>query len=235
YQKTLQYIQDIGSEVAKSIYHFFRESHNQEVISQLISLGVVWTESNDNKPIKNTTLSDFLNWLGKKNNEINWNGIDKFGPQKAKFIADKFSNLENLMDANETDLSKIEGINKVLANNIFIFFRNTENLQVIDQLRDCGVSWDDKIDEKPVSHLSLSGKKFVLTGTLAKFKRDDAKNKIEELGGKVSESVSKKTDFVVAGSEAGAKLNEAIKLGIKVLNEDMFISMLNSTRKMDDT
>jgi DNA ligase (NAD+) len=132
------------------------------------------------------------------------------------------------MAADETDLSKIEGINKVLANKIFLFFRNIENLQVINQLRDCGVRWDDEIDENPVSHLSLNGKIFVLTGILAKFKRDDAKNKIEELGGKVSGSVSKKTDFVVAGAEAGTKLNEAIKLGIKVLNEDEFLMLLSS-------
>ena len=226
--KTLQYIPDIGAKVAKSIYHFFKETHNQGVISQLITLGVVWDKSKDINSTRKTTLSDFLNWLGKKGDNIYWNGIDKFGPQKSKLIADKFGNLENIMAADETDLSKIEGINKVLANKVFLFFRNIENLQVINQLRDCGVRWDDEIDEKPASHLSLSGKIFVLTGILAKFKRDDAKNKIEELGGKVSGSVSKKTDFVVAGAEAGTKLNEAIKLGIKVLNEEEFLMLLSS-------
>ena len=162
-----------------------------------------------------------------------WNGIDKFGPQKAKLVADKFGNLENVMVADENDLSKIKGINKVLAKNIFLFFRNIENLEVINQLRNCGVNWNNEIDAKPISNSLFNGKIFVLTGTLSRFKRDEAKNKIEELGGKVSGSISKKTDFVVAGVEAGTKLNEAIKLGIKVLNEDEFVILLSKEKEKE--
>lgn len=234
YSKTLQYIPDIGPEVAKSIYLFLKETHNQDVISQLIKLGVVWDKLKDSNSNRKTTLSDYLTWLGKKSSDIYWNGIDKFGPQKAKLIADKFGNLENVMTADENELSKIEGINKVLAKNIFLFFRNIDNLEVINQLRDCGVNWNNEIDAKPISNSLFSGKTFVLTGTLSRFKRDDAKNKIEELGGKVSGSVSKKTDFVVAGVEAGTKLNEAINLGIKILNEDDFETLLSKEQESNN-
>jgi len=234
YSKTLQYIPDIGHEVAKSIYLFLRETHNQDVISQLIKLGVVWDKRKDSIANRNTTLSDFLTWLGKKSSDMYWNGIDKFGPQKAKLVADKFGNLENVMVADENDLSKIKGINKVLAKNIFLFFRNIENLEVINQLRNCGVNWNNEIDAKPISNSLFNGKIFVLTGTLSRFKRDEAKNKIEELGGKVSGSISKKTDFVVAGVEAGTKLNEAINLGIKILNEDEFVTLLSKEQESNN-
>ena len=132
------------------------------------------------------------------------------------------------MEADESQLLKIKGINETLAKNIVMFFKGTETIQVIQQIRDCGLRFDYEIKEKTVSHLPFTGKIFVLTGTLTKYKRDDAKNKIEELGGKVSGSVSKNTDFVIAGTEPGTKLNEAIKLGIKVLNENEFLMLLSS-------
>lgn len=228
HQKTIQYISDIGHEVAKSIYLFFREIHNKEVISQLRTLGVFWNEPIKDKSTMDTTLSDFLYWLGRKgSDEKYWNGIDKFGPQKAKLLADKFGNIEKLIEADESELLKINSINETLAKNIVLFFRQTETIQVIQQLRDCGVRFDYEIEENTISQLPFTGKTFVLTGTLSNFKRDEAKNNIEKLGGKVSGSVSKNTDFVVVGDEPGSKLDDANRLGIKVLYEEDFISMLN--------
>jgi DNA ligase (NAD+) len=239
YSKTLQYIPDIGHEVAKSIYLFLKETHNQDVISQLINFDVVWDKLKDSNSNRDTTLSDFLNWLRKpikdSDKEINWHGIPKMGEKTVDRIATYFSsNLEKLMEADENVLLKIKGINETLARNIVLFFKEPENLKVINQLRKCGVNWNNEIDAKPISNSLFSGKTFILTGTLSRFKRDDAKNKIEELGGKVSGSVSKKTDFVVAGEEAGTKLNEAINLGIKILNEDEFMKLLSKEQESNN-
>jgi DNA ligase (NAD+) len=285
--KTIQYISDIGPEVAKSIYLFMRETHNKEVISQLRTLGVFWDEPIKKESTIYTSLASFLSWLCKKNegdwkkiigiepekakllkfenlirtNESTllsikgiddtlarriikffndndnlrfiWKGINGLGPEKTKSLADKFGNLENLMEADESELLKINSINETLAKDIVIFFKETETVQVIQQLRNCGVRFDYEIEAQTISHLPFTGKTFVLTGALTNYKRDDAKNKIEELGGKVSSSVSNKTDFVVAGLEPGSKLNEAIKLGINVLNEDEFVMLLSKEQEKD--
>jgi NAD-dependent DNA ligase len=293
--KTLQYIQDIGVEVAKSIYLFFREFHNQAVISQLRELGVKWNDLNESIVTKKITFSTLLNWLGKKTwdnswkniNGLNsenikliedkfhpieklmdakekellkldginenlaqniilffenqnnlkfiWKGINGLGPQKAKLLADNFDSIEKLMLADVLDIIKIEGINETLAKNVVIFFKEASTIQVIKQLQECGVIFHDEVNETQNSSSIIRDKIFVLTGTLSKFKRDEAKNKIEELGGKVSGKVTTKTDFVVAGAEPGTKLNEANKLEIKVLNEEDFISMLNSAQTRDNT
>jgi DNA ligase (NAD+) len=238
YPKTLQYIPDIGPEVAKSIYYFFREEHNQEVISQLRTSGVRWDDLKESKTIRNTTLSDFLNWLRKpvKDHvkEINWSGIDKMGQKKAELIAAHFSSIEKLMEADEHVLLKIEGISETLARNIVLFFKESDNLKVIKQLQECGVHWNDEVHKKQVSSSLVSGKVFVLTGTLAQLKRDEAKSKIEELGGRVSGSVSKNTDFLVAGTEPGSKLKDAMQLGIKILDEEKLLSFLSEDKKEDN-
>ena len=238
YPKTLQYIPDIGPEVAKSIYYFFREQHNQEVISQLKTSGVRWDELKETKSIKNTTLSVFLNWLRKPIKDpvkkINWSGIDKMGQKKAELISTHFSSIEKLIEADENVLLKIGGINETLARNIVLFFKEPENLKVIKQLRECGVSWDVEVHEKPVSPSLVSGKTFVLTGTLSKLKREEAKSIIEELGGRVSGSVSKNTDFLVAGTDAGSKLKDAMQLGIEVLDEERFMSLLAEDKREDN-
>lgn len=292
YPKTLQYIPDIGPEVAKSIYYFFREQHNQEVISQLRASGVFWDEPIKDEAIMQSTLSHFLNWLCKKNegdwktiidvapekaklisenfnfedlikaNENSllriegideilarnivqffkepenlrfiWKGVSGLGPEKAEILADKFSLLENLIAADLTNLSKIKGINKTLANSIIHFFKEQETIKVIEQLRECGVYWDRNAQEKRISISPLRGKIFVLTGTLRQLKRDEAKGKIEELGGHVSGSVSKNTDFLVAGAEPGSKLDEAMLLGIEVLDEEKFLSLLAEDKKEDN-
>jgi len=235
YPKTLQYIEDVGQEVSKSIYYFFRETHNLEIISQLIKYSLHWGDLTETKVIKQISFSDFLNWLRTpiKDNieELNWPGIDKMGPKKVELLANYFGNIEKLKEADENILSNIKGIDKILARNIALFFKKPENLKVIKQLQECGASWEDKFHEKLVSSSLVSGKIFVLTGTLTQFKRDEAKNKIEQLGGKVSGSVSKNTDYVIVGAEPGSKFVEANKLGIKVLDEESFITLLTEEEK----
>ena len=185
---------------------------------------------NDNETIVYTTLSDFIHWLCKPVKdpvkEINWPGIDKMGPKKAELIATNFSSIEKLIEADEHTLIKIKGINDILARNIVSFFNAPENIKVIKQLQECGVSWDAEAQKKSFSPSLIKGKNFVLTGSLVNFKREEVKNKIEELGGRVSGSVSKKTDFVIAGIDPGSKLKDAIELGINVLDEENFLSLL---------
>lgn len=231
YPKTIEYIPNIGPEVAKSIHHFFAEPHNQEVIKQLKASGVQWNEPQDSKAIKSDTLSVLLNRLREKDNEINWNGIPGMGKKKAGLIANTFGTLEKLMEADMSTLQQINGINHKLAREIIDFFKDHYNLKVIEQLREYGVHWDEEVHEIPASTSLISGKVFVLTGTLAHFNRDEAKTKIEALGGRVSGSVSRKTDFIVVGAEPGTKLNDARQLGIEVLNEEKFITLLSGEDK----
>jgi DNA ligase (NAD+) len=231
YPKTLLYIPNIGHEVAKSIYHFFKEPHNQEVIKQLRSSGVEWHESNDTQASRRTTLADFLNWLCTGVKEINWDGITGMGKRASNLIADNLGTLEELMKADENRLLQIKGINRNMAKEIVRFFRIHYNLEVIKQLRECGVRWDGERHQIPVSSSLFNGKTVVLTGTLTNLKRDEAKSKIEALGGRVSESVSRRTDFIVAGADPGSKLRDATRLGIKVLNEKAFTELLSKEHK----
>jgi DNA ligase (NAD+) len=231
HQKTLLYIPDIGPEVAKSIYHFFREQHNQDVIKRLRASGVRWDDLNDRETIKNTSLADFLNWLCTNVKDINWDGISGMGKKASRLLADNVGDLETLIEAGENKLLQIKGINEALATDILHFFRKPDTLQVIEQLRECGVQWDTVVTHMPVSSSPVTGKTFVLTGTLKRLTRDEAKNTIEALGGHVSGSVSRKTDFIVVGADPGSKLSEARRLGIKVLDEKEFTELLSKEDK----
>jgi DNA ligase (NAD+) len=209
------------------------------VISQLIISGIKWDELKKSKAIIRTTLSDFLNRLRKPiidpDKEINWSGIPKMGEKTAERMAIYFSNsIEKLMEADEKVLLKIKGINETLARNIVLFFKEPENLKVIKQLRECGVRWDAEVKEAQVSSSQVSRKIFVLTGTLTKLTRDEAKSKIETLGGRISGSVSRNTDFLVAGEEPGSKLTKAIELGVEILDEGKFMVLLAEAKKEDD-
>lgn len=156
-----------------------------------------------------------------------WEGIVGLGPVKSEQIADTFGSLENIIKANESDFSKIDGIDSKLSRHIVIFFKEPNTLKVIQQLRECGVQWDNKPSNSSFSLSRIMGKTFVLTGTLTSLKREEAKKRIEELGGKISGSVSKKTDYLIVGDNAGSKLNDATQLGIKIFDEDQFIKLLN--------
>ena len=166
---------------------------------------------------KSTTLPRFLFGLG----------IRHVGEATAKELAKHFGTLDALMDAPLEALLQVNDIGPIVAQSLRTFFDQPHNREVVAQLRACGVHWEEGAPaQSRQSH--LSGKTFVLTGTLPTLSRDAAKEKIEAAGGKVAGSVSKKTSFVVAGSEAGSKLDKAQELGVPVLDEAALWEILNA-------
>lgn len=148
-------------------------------------------------------------------------GIRHVGSTVAKEITASFPSIDSLQEAGEEDLLSIEGIGPRIAESVVFFFDQGENLEVLDKLKRGGVRM--AADEQPAPVESdLAGKTFVLTGGLTDFTRDEASAIIEGLGGRVSSSVSKKTDFVLAGSDPGSKLSKAQELGVTVIDEQEF-------------
>lgn len=150
-------------------------------------------------------------------------GIRNVGEETAQDLAEYFGSIEKLKGASLEELQKVMDIGPVVAKSIYEFFREKRNLKFIEKLKKVGV---EIIFEKKKRYQPLKGKIFVLTGALESMTREEAKEKIRELGGEVSESVSKKTDYVVVGKEPGSKLEKAKKLGIKTLTEKEFLKML---------
>ncbi|MBL8200559.1 MAG: NAD-dependent DNA ligase LigA [Chromatiales bacterium] len=166
---------------------------------------------------KSTTLDRFLYALG----------IPEVGEATSKGLARHFVKLDALMGATEAELEEVEDVGPVMAAQITAFFREPHNGEVIRDLRRQGVHWDESA--KPVAEsLPLKGKIFVITGTLADMTRDEAKARIEALGGKVTGSVTAKTSYLVVGDSPGSKLAKAEKLGVEILDERALTSMLTS-------
>lgn len=150
--------------------------------------------------------------------------IDGIGKKTAKDLAKRFKSLDNLKNATLLELTAMNEIGEVLAYNITDFFANQENLDEIDRLLGSGVA---PYYEDGVKGDTFLGKKVVLTGTLSNFKRSEAQKIIESLGGEVMSSVSKLTNLVVAGEEAGSKLDKAKSLGITIIDEDEFKKLIS--------
>lgn len=150
--------------------------------------------------------------------------IRNVGKETAGLLANEFETLENVMNAQIEDLSNIDGIGEIIAKDIYEFFRKPETIQMIQELKELGVE-----PTAPVQNISdkFKGKTFVLTGTLQNMTRDEASEKIKQMGGKTSSSVSKNTSFVLAGEKAGSKLDKAQKLGVIILTENDFLNMIN--------
>jgi DNA ligase (NAD+) len=161
---------------------------------------------------KNVSLSRFIYSLG----------ILHVGEQTAEDLAEHFGSLDRLMFAGLDDINFIENIGPVVAQSVYDYFRHKENLKFIDKLIKSGV----KIHHGHKKAGKLTGKTFVITGTLEKMSRDDAKNKIKELGGKTTESISKQTSYIVVGHEPGSKYDKAIKLGTEILDEKKFLELV---------
>lgn len=153
--------------------------------------------------------------------------IRHVGERYAKILARHYRNIENLANASVEELDAIHEIGLAVAESVYHFFRNPKNLEVIEKLQLAGVKTEIEGNANTELNENFNGKTFVLTGKLEQFTRDEAAKLIEDLGGRVSSSVSKKTDFVVAGSDAGSKLTKAQTLGVKVLSEDEFKKMIN--------
>ena len=165
---------------------------------------------------KSTTLPRFLYGLG----------IRHVGEATAKDLARHFGKLDAIMDASVEQLLEVADVGPVVAESIHTFFQQSHNREVIEQLRACGVHWEEG-EPAAQAPKPLAGKTVVLTGTLPTLTRDEAKDMLEAAGAKVAGSVSKKTDYVVAGAEAGSKLEKARELGVPVLDEQGLKELLD--------
>ena len=167
---------------------------------------------------RGTTLARFIFALGIRN----------VGETTARDLARAFREVTALMDADSARLQQVPDVGPVVAQSIAEFFAEPHNREVIEQLRAAGVHWAEGEPQGSVAG-ALAGKTFVLTGTLPTLSRDEAKARIEARGGKVAGSVSKKTHYVVAGAEAGSKLDKAQALGLAILDEDGLRALLNES------
>ena len=158
---------------------------------------------------------------------INGLGIKLIGTKAAKILASEFKDLDKLMNATESELINLEEFGQTMADSVVEFFKEEKNISVIDKLKAAGVN--TKLIESGNEDIPkiFEKMKIVLTGTLPTLKRNDAKEMIEQRGGKATSSVSKSTSFVLAGEEAGSKLTKANDLGIKVIDEDKFLQLIN--------
>ena len=152
-------------------------------------------------------------------------GIRNVGEATALQLAMHFGSLDALRAADAVAVREVPDIGPVIAEQVAAFFQNPHNLAVVDALVAAGLHWPAPLAKEVTGSLPLAGKTFVLTGTLGLQSRDEAGDRIRALGGKVSGSVSKKTDFVVAGSDAGSKLAKAEALGVAVLDEAAFMAL----------
>jgi DNA ligase (NAD+) len=164
---------------------------------------------------KNTTLPRFIFALGIRN----------VGETTAKDLARFFGKLEPLMQADEAQLQEAPDVGPIVAQSIVQFFREPHNAGIIAQMRAAGVHWPE-VEVVKAAKLPFAGQTFVLTGALPSLTRDEAKERIEAKGGKVAGSVSKKTDYVVAGADPGSKLDKARELGVAVLDERGLLELL---------
>lgn len=156
-------------------------------------------------------------------------GIREVGEATAASVAAYFGRLDNLIAASKEELQGIDDVGPVVAERIHTFFSEKQNVEEIERLRKCGVFWAEADPVQAPDDGVLSGKTFVITGTLPSMTRDEAKQMIQSLGGKVTGSVSSKTDYLLAGDKAGSKLAKAEKLGVLVISQDELSSL--STKK----
>jgi DNA ligase (NAD+) len=150
-------------------------------------------------------------------------GINNVGTQSAEILADNFANIDSLMNATQEQLCQIDQVGPVMAKSIYDYFHNEKNVDIINQMFAYGVS---PSHEKTIVSDILAGQTIVVTGTLENFSRDRIEQTIKDNGGKVSSSVSKKTSFVLAGTEPGSKVDKAQSLGVKIISESEFMKIL---------
>jgi DNA ligase (NAD+) len=165
---------------------------------------------------KSTSLSRFLYALG----------IREVGESTAAALALHYGMLERVAQATDEDLQTVPDVGPIVAARIRSFFGEQHNIDVIAMLRELGVSWPENEPVLPTSDGPLAGKTFVITGTLPGMTRDEAKERIQAAGGKVTGSVSGKTDYLLAGEKAGSKLSKAETLGVEILDEAALLALI---------
>jgi DNA ligase (NAD+) len=153
-------------------------------------------------------------------------GIPFVGEGAARILAEHFHSIDNLMDTTVGELAEIDGVGEKTATSIRDFFANDRNRKVIQKLRNAGVRFEETGKKEITTDGRFQGKSFVFTGTLEKYTRDEAADAVRLRGGKVNSSVSNNTDFVVAGTDPGSKLEKARELKVTVLTEEEFQKML---------
>ncbi len=228
----------------RSIIHFASkpamniDGMGPQIVERFMELGLIKNAA-DLYELKADDISE-LEGFGKKSaenlinsiNESKKRGLDRvlfglgirhIGGRTAQLIAEKFGNIDDVISADVEQVAEIPDIGEVMADSLVHFFKEDASIRLIERLKSYSV---DMTYEKAEIGDKLAGKKFVLTGTLPTMKRSDAKKMIEQNGGKVSGSVSKKTDYVVAGDEAGSKLDKANELGVSVISEADLLEML---------
>ncbi|MBQ9433666.1 MAG: NAD-dependent DNA ligase LigA [Synergistaceae bacterium] len=151
-------------------------------------------------------------------------GIQYVGKNTAGLLVDHFGSIDAMMNASQEDLAAVDGVGEVIAESVHEFFRNAENVRLVDEFRRMGFMMSEDVSEK---RGALWGKSFVFTGGLGSMTREEAGKRVKALGGRVMTSVSGKTDYVVLGEKAGAKLRKAEELGIKILSESEFLDMIS--------
>ena len=188
---------------------------------QLLELDLIAEKSAQNlldaiNNSKNTKLPKFLNALG----------IRLVGKESADILAQNFKDIEALKTANVEDLSAIDGIGEKMAKSIYDYFHNEQNLKTLDEVLKLGLVLENTYRKE--ENLKFKGLSFVLTGTLEEFSRDKAQEILKSLGAKTPNSVSKNTNYVIAGANAGSKLTKAQNLGIKILSEQEFKELISN-------
>ena len=153
-------------------------------------------------------------------------GIRHVGKKVAKILASHFETIDKLMDASKEDIESIPTIGEIIANSVYSYFKQDKNQQMIDNLKKLGINMSFTGEKIMVDEM-FEGKTFVLTGTLTKLTREEASIEIEKKGGKVTNSVTKKTNVVVVGENPGSKYQKAQELNIEVWKEDNLLSRLS--------
>jgi DNA ligase (NAD+) len=152
-------------------------------------------------------------------------GIRHIGERNARLLAEEFGNIDALMSASEERLAQIPGVGPIVAESVHRFFRSQAGIETVRSLKQHGVTMAEEVHPQPAaSRPKFEGKTFVVTGTMDHFSRAEMEELIRRLGGKTASSVSKNTDYVVAGSSPGSKLDKAKQLGIEVLSEEDFLA-----------
>lgn len=233
------------AQLLRGIEHFVSkecmdiEGLGYKIVEQLIERGLI----NNIADIYNLTLEEIasLKKNGKKFasnliesiekskeqdlfNVINALGIKQVGIKAAKVLARKYKTIDNLMNASLESLCMADDVGEITAKNIYEFFKQEQTIDMINRLKEVGVNMKMKMEEETDNR--FGGKTFVLTGAMQNYTRQEASDIIEKFGGKTSSSVSKKTDYVLAGEEAGSKLTKAQELGVTILSEQEFEDML---------
>lgn len=218
-------IEGLSDKIVKTLFDYCGVKKYSDLY-KLTKEDLIGLEGFKEKKINNLLTSIENSKKPNLNNFIDAIGIDGVGEKTSKDLAKKFGSLQNLKQAEIEELLLLQDVGEIIAQNIFNFFRNEDNLKELEELNSVGV----KVQEQAVLQVSedspFLNKKVVLTGSLENYKRSEATAIIEKFGGEVVSSVSKNTDIVLAGSEAGSKLEKAKALNIKIISEQEFEQMI---------